>query len=153
MATAKVSPLSSHSQFAITSEQIGRYAELSALVSQLEAQKEALRAQLLTLHKAGAAQETDSPYLLTFVDQERRMVDWKNQAFTLAEKLYGIEQAASWKAQVEQAAPVTPITQVRVKPNPAFAAGLAKPAAATGLPPKKPAASVCDPLVNEQAGD
>ena len=54
-------------------------------------------------------------------------MDWKSQAFALAEKLYGIEQAASWKAQVEQAAPITPITQVRVRPNPAFAAGLGKP--------------------------
>ena len=37
------------------------------------------------------------------------MVDWKNQALALAEKLYGVERAATWKCQVEQAAPVTPL--------------------------------------------
>ena len=93
----------------ITSGQISRYAELASLVSQLEAQKEALRAELLTLHKVGAEQETGSPYLLNFVEQGRRVVDWKNQAFALAEELYGVERAATWKCQVEQAAPVTPV--------------------------------------------
>ena len=78
---------------------------------------------------AGAEQELDSPYLLNFVDTERHMVDWKAQALALAEKLYGLEKAASWKAKVEQSAPVQAITQVRVKPNAAFAAGLKKPAA------------------------
>ena len=113
----------------ITSEEISKYAELSALVSQLEAQQKTLRTELLALHSAGAEQETGCPYLLAFVEQERRTVDWKTQALSLAEKLYGMEKAASWKAQVEQSAPVQPITQIRVKPNPAYAAGLRKPAA------------------------
>src|SRR5216684_4772736 len=113
----------------ITSEEICRYAELSALVSQLEAQQKALRLELLELRAAGAEQETDSPYLLAFVDQQRRTVDWKTQALELAAKLYGIEKAADWKLEVEASAPVQPITQVRVKPNPAFAAGLKKPVA------------------------
>ena len=65
----------------ITAEQISRYAELASLVSQLEAQQKSLRAEPLDLHRAGAEQETDSPYLLAFVDQERRTVDWKLQAF------------------------------------------------------------------------
>ena len=52
----------------ITSEQISRYAELAALVSELENQQETLRAELLKLRAAGADQETDSPYLLAFVD-------------------------------------------------------------------------------------
>jgi hypothetical protein len=81
------------------------------------------------LHAAGAEQETDSPYLLNFVDTERRNVDWKAQSLVLAEKLYGLEKAASWKAKVEQSAPVQAITQIRVKPNATFAAGLKKPAA------------------------
>ena len=117
----------------ITSEQISRYAELAALVSELENQQETLRAELLKLRAAGADQETDSPYLLAFVDQERRMVDWKLQALTLAEKLCGIEKAASWKVEIEASVPVQPITQVRVKPNPVFAADLRKPAASVGL--------------------
>ncbi len=108
----------------ITSQEIARYAEISALVSELEAQQKALRAELLALHSAGAEQETDCRYLLAFVEQERRTVDWKAQALALAEKLYGMEKAASWKVQVEQSAPVQAITQVRVKPNPAYAAGL-----------------------------
>jgi hypothetical protein len=112
----------------ITSQEIARYAEISALVSELEAQQKALRVELLALHAAGAEQETDCPYLLAFVEQERRTIDWKTQAFSLAEKLYGIEKAASWKAQVEQSTPVQPVTQIRVKPNPAYAAGLRKPA-------------------------
>jgi hypothetical protein len=134
MATAKVSPLSSNPQpISITSQQIARYAELASLVSELESQKEALRSELLALHSAGAEQELNSPYLLNFVETERRNVDWKAQSIALAEKLYGLEKAASWKAKVEQSAPVQAITQVRVKPNAAFAAGLKKPAAATSL--------------------
>jgi hypothetical protein len=44
-----------------------------------------------------------------------------------------MEQAASWKVEIEASAPVQPITQVRVKPNSAFAAGLRKPAVSVGL--------------------
>lgn len=130
MATAKVSPLSSQPQSTtITSQQIIRYAEITSLISGLEDQKEGQRAELLALHTAGAEQEMDCPYLLNFVDTERHVVDWKAQALALAEKLYGLEKAASWKARVEQSAPVQVITQVRVKPNATFAAGLKKPAA------------------------
>ena len=81
----------------------------------------------MALRSAGAEQETDSPYLLAFVDQERRTVDWKTHALELAAKLYGIEKAADWKLEVETVAPVQPVTQIRVKPNPAYAAGLTKP--------------------------
>jgi hypothetical protein len=134
VATTTVPSTSFPSQpLTITSEQISRYAELASLVSQLEAQQKSLRSELLTLRAAGAEQENDSPYLLAFVDQERRMIDWKLQALTLAEKLYGLEKAVSWKTEVEASAPVQPITQVRVKPNPLFAAGLRKPAASVGL--------------------
>jgi hypothetical protein len=127
-------PAQGRSPLTITSEDISRYAELSALVSQLEAQQKALRAELLALRSAGAEQETGSPYLLTFIDQQRHMVDWKVQALALAEMLYGIEKAAKWKVRVEQFAPIQPITHVRVKPNPAYAAGLKKPAASVRLP-------------------
>ena len=134
MATAKVSPLSSSPQSTtITSEQIARYAEITSLICGLESQKETLRAELLAQHAAGAEQENDSPYLLNFVETERRVVDWRAQSLTLAEKLYGLEKAATWKTKVEQSAPVQAITQVRVKPNPVYAAGLKKPAAATSL--------------------
>jgi hypothetical protein len=65
--------------------------------------------------------------LLAFVNQERRTVDWKTHALELAAKLYGIGKAADWKLEVEASAPIQPITQIRVKPNPFFAAGLTKP--------------------------
>jgi hypothetical protein len=126
-ATIHSFPAQGRTPLTITSEDISRYAELSALVSQLEAQQKALRSELLTLRSAGAEQETDSPYLLAFVDQERRTVDWKTHALELAAKVYGIEKAADWKLEVETAAPVQPVTQIRVKPNPAYAAGLTKP--------------------------
>jgi hypothetical protein len=116
----------------ITSEQVSKYAELAALVSELEAEQKTLRAALLKLRASGAEQETDSPYLLAFVDQERRTIDWKNQALALAARVYGLDKVATWQAEVEQATPVTPITQIRVKPNPAFAAGLRKPAVSIG---------------------
>jgi hypothetical protein len=135
VATTTVPSTSFPSQpLTITSEQISRYAELASLVSQLEAQQKSLRSELLTLRAAGAEQETDSPYLLAFVDQERRTVDWKTQALALAEKLYGMEKAGAWKSEVEASAPVQPITQVRVKPNPVFAAGLRKPAETVRIP-------------------
>jgi hypothetical protein len=127
-------PAQGRTPLTITSEEISRYAELSALVSQLEAQQKSLRAELLELHQAGAEQETDSPYLLTFVEQERHTVDWKSEALALAAKVYGAEGVTAWKLQTEQAAPVQPITQVRVKPNPSFAAGLTKPAASVRIP-------------------
>src|SRR5437016_210785 len=131
MATSKSTihpfPAQGRIPLTITSLEISQYAELSALISQLEAQQKALRTELLELRAAGAEQETDSPYLLAFIDQERRTVDWKTQALSLAEKLYGIEKASDWKATVEQSAPVQPITQIRVKPNPSYAAGLNKP--------------------------
>jgi hypothetical protein len=103
-------------------------------VSQLEAQQKALRSELLSLRAAGAEQQTDSPYLLAFIDQERRTVDWKTYALELAAKVYGIEEAAAWKLEVEASAPVQAITQIRVKPNPAFAAGLTKPVMSIRFP-------------------
>jgi hypothetical protein len=126
-------PAQGRTPFTITSAEISRYAELSALVTELDAQQKALRAELLALRNAGAEQETDSPYMLAFIDQQRRNVDWKTHALELAEMLYGIEKAAKWKARVEQCAPVLPVTQVRVKPNPAYAAGLKKPAGSIRL--------------------
>ena len=138
MATHEVTihpfPAQGRTPLTITSEEISRYAELVSLISQLEKQQKSLRSDLLDLHQAGAEQETDSPYLLAFIDQQRHMVDWKAQAVALAEKLYGLERAAGWKAKVEQSAPVTPITQIRVQPNPSFAAGLTKPVASVRIP-------------------
>src|SRR5579864_9757763 len=88
----------------ITSEEIAKYAELSALVSQLEAQQKALRAELLALHAAGAEQEDNCPYLLNFVERERRAINWQAEATRLAERLFGIEKVAGWKADVERSA-------------------------------------------------
>jgi hypothetical protein len=70
------------------------------------------------------------------VDQVRRTVDWKNHALQLATKLYGIEKAEQWKLKVEVGAPAQAITQVRVKPNPEYAANVANP------PAKRPVASI-----------
>ena len=128
-------PAQGRTTLTITSDEIVRYAELSALVSQLEAQQKVFRLELLELRAAGAEQETDSPYLLAFVDQQRRTVDWKTHALELAARIYGIEKAADWKLEVEASAPVQPITQIRVKPNPAFAAGLNKPVASVRFSP------------------
>ena len=37
------------------------------------------------------------------------------------------------KVEIEASAPISPVTQVRVKPNPLFAAGIRKPVASVGL--------------------
>jgi len=83
MATHEVKPSAFPAQvrapLTITSAEISRYAEISVLVSQLVEQQKALRAELLGLHKAGANKETDSPYLLAFVEQERDTVNWKSE--------------------------------------------------------------------------
>jgi ribosomal protein L29 len=63
-------PAQGRTPLTITSEEISRYAELSALVSQLEAQQKALRLELLNLRAAGAEQETDSPYLTVKVRRD-----------------------------------------------------------------------------------
>ena len=137
MAVATVPLHVSPAQLAvITSEEISRYAEITAQLSQLEALQKALRIELLDLHGAGAEQETDSLYLLAFVDQVRRTVDWKNHALQLATKLYGIERAEQWKLKVEVAAPAQAITQIRIKPNPEYAANVASP------PAKRPVVSI-----------
>jgi hypothetical protein len=132
-------PAQGRTPLTISSEAISRYAERVALVSQLESQQKVLRSELLALRAAGAEQETDSPYLLAFVDQERRTVDWKTRALELAAEVYGIEKAAAWKIDVEASAPVQPITQIRVKPNPSFAAGLTKPPVSVRIPLTPPA--------------
>jgi hypothetical protein len=120
----------------ITSEEISRYAEITSQLSQLEALQKPLRAELLDLHTAGAEQEAGSPYLLAFVDQVRRTADWENHALALAEKLYGIEQSEKWKLKVEVAAPAQAITQIRIKPNPEYAANVAGP------PARRPVVSI-----------
>ena len=136
MAVATVTPAVSPAQLTIiTSAEISRYAEITSQLSQLEALQKALRAELLDLHTAGAEQETSSPYLLAFVDQVRRTVDWKNHALQLATKLYGIEKAEQWKLKVEVAAPAQAIIQIRIKPNPGYAATVAPP------PAKRPIAA------------
>ena len=140
MAVATVTPAVSPAQLTdITSEEISRYAEITSQLSRLEAQQKALRAELLDLHVAGAEQETGSPYLLAFVDQVRRTVDWKNHALQLAAKLYGIEKAEQWKLKVEVAAPAQAITQIRIKPNPEYAENVTTP------PAKRPVAALWTP--------
>lgn len=137
MATSKVSviPFPAQTQttnlaLTITAEQISKYAEISSLVSGLEAQQKQMRSELLNLYAAGAQQEETAPYVLNFVAQDRRTVDWKSQALALAIKVHGMDGAAKWQAETEDSAPVTPITSIRVKPNAVFAAGIT---------PKKPA--------------
>jgi methionyl-tRNA formyltransferase len=152
MATQKVTPLPSVPQFLITSQEISRYAELTSLLTQLEKQKDKLRTELLELYVDGAEQEETGPYLLNFVDQERRTVDWKSEALTLATMVYGAQGVNTWKLQLEQAAPVQAITSIRVKPNPAFAAGLAKPSGVAAVS-KKPSASVPGKVVAMAASD
>jgi hypothetical protein len=140
MATATLPSSPSIPQFLITAAEVARYAELTSLLTHLEKQKDELRAELLELYADGAEQEETGPYMLNFVDQERRTVDWKSEALSLAATVYGVEGLTAWKLQMEQSAPVQAITSIRVKPNPAFAAGLAR---STGVvaAPKKPAGS------------
>jgi hypothetical protein len=45
----------------------------------------------------------------------------------LAEKLYGFEKASRWMARAEESGSVIPTTEIRIEPNPSFAAGLANP--------------------------
>jgi hypothetical protein len=141
MATATLPSSPSFPQFLITAAEVARYAELTSLLTQLEKQKDELRAELLELHADGAQQEETGPYLLNFVDQDRRSVDWKSEALALATIVHGVEGVNAWRLQTEQAAPVQVITSIRVKPNPAFAAGLARSAGAAAAP-KKSAGSV-----------
>jgi hypothetical protein len=127
VATGKLThpiPFPAQSPQIITSSHIAKYAEVAAILAELEKTQRELRSELLALHAAGAEQEADSPYLLSFVHQARTSVDWKLQALVLAEKLYGVTEAATWKSRVEQSAPPQAIVQIRVKPNPAFAAGI-----------------------------
>jgi hypothetical protein len=107
MATATLPSSPSFPQFTITSEEIARYAELTSLLTQLEKQKDELRAELLELYADGAEQEETGPYLLNFVDQERRTVDWKSEALSLATIVYGAQGVNTWMLQTEQWSPNT----------------------------------------------
>ena len=112
----------------ITSEEINRYASLTSQISKLQKEEASLRVELLGLYSVGADQETDSPYLLNFVEQqEAPTVDWQTEAWKLAEKLYGFEKASRWMARAEESGSVIPTTEIRIEPNPSFAAGLANP--------------------------
>lgn len=130
MATPQASihafPAQDRARLTITSEEINRYAALTSQISKLQKEETFLRDELLGLYSVGAEQETGSPYLLNFVEQQEcRTVDWNTQAWKLAEKLYGFEKASRWMAKAEESGSVTPITEIRVEPNPSFAAGLA----------------------------
>jgi hypothetical protein len=140
MAIATVAPRISPVQpRVITSEIISRYAALASQIKSLEAQKDKLRDEVLALHRSGASQETSSPYLLQFIDQIRRVVDWKSHALQLATKLYGIEKAEQWKLKVEVSAPPQTITQIKPVPNPEYAANVVSP------PARRPVAAVWTP--------
>jgi hypothetical protein len=132
----------------ITSETISRYASLAAQIKSLESQKDRLRDEVLALRKAGAEQETSSPYLLQFIDQVRRTVDWKNHALQLATKLYGIEKAEQWKLKMEVSAPPQTITQIKPIPNPEYAEHVASSL------PRRPMVSIEMPTeLLAQSGD
>jgi hypothetical protein len=136
MAVATVAPrISPVQSIVITSETISRYASVAAQLKSLEAQKDRLRDEVLALRRAGAEQETTSPYMLQFIDQVRRVVDWKNHALQLATKLYGIEKAEQWKLKMEVSALPQTITQIKPVPNPEYAANVASP------PAKRPIAA------------
>jgi hypothetical protein len=51
------------------------------------------------------------------------------QLLQLATKLYGVEKAEQWELKVEVAAPAQAITQIRIKPNPEYAANVTSPLA------------------------
>jgi hypothetical protein len=149
MAVSTVAPrFSSIQPSVITSETISRYASLASQIKSLEAQKDNLRDEVLALHKAGAEQETTSPYLLQFVEQVRRTVDWKSHSLQLATKLYGIEKAEQWKLKMEVSAPPQTITQIKPVPNPEFASDVAV------LPLRRPVSSIEMPTeLLAQSGD
>jgi hypothetical protein len=123
----------------ISADVISRYAALATQFKSIEKQKDALRDEVLTLRKAGAEQETTSPYLLQFIDQTRRTVDWEAWAMRLAEKVYGEKAATRWFTRVKARAPKQLVTQVKPIPNPEYAANVASP------PAKRPVATVWMP--------
>ena len=131
MATPQASihafPAQDRARLTITSEEITRYAALTSQISKLQKEEASLHVELLGLYSVGAEQETSSPYLLTFVEQQERTVDWNTEAWKLAEKLYGFEKASRWMAKAEESGSVTPTIEIRIEPNPSFAAGLADP--------------------------
>lgn len=139
MATPQASihafPAQDRAQLTITSEEISRYAALTSLISKLQKEEQSLRVELLGLYSVGADQETDSPYLLAFVEQQEcPTVDWHTRAWQLAEKLYGFEKASKWMAKAEESGSATQITEICVEPNPSFAAGLPKPPVSVHIP-------------------
>lgn len=132
MATPEASihafPAQDRARLTITSAEISRYAALTSQISKLQKEEASLRVELLGLYSVGADQDTGSPYLLNFVEQEEcRTVDWNTEAWKLAEKLYGFEKASRWMARAEESGSVTPTIEIRIEPNPSFAAGLADP--------------------------
>jgi hypothetical protein len=131
MATPQASthafPAQAGARLTITSEEISRYAALTSQISKLQKEEASLHVELLGLYSVGAEQETRSPYLLNFVEQQERTVDWNTEAWKLAEKLYGFEKASRWMAKAEESGSVTPTIEIRIEPNPSFAAGLADP--------------------------
>ncbi len=131
MATHTLAPVAVPAQgqqpLTITSEQINRYAEIVSILTQLEKQKDVLRGELIPLHHSGAQQEQTSPYLLQFIEQQRRTVDWKAAAMSLAAQFLSQSDLVLWEIRTEANATVQQITQVRVTPNASYAANLKRP--------------------------
>lgn len=99
----------------ITVEQVTRYAELSAEIGILEDRKAKLRAELIEAHKAGAKSPADGQFALTFVDQARTVIAWKDEAESLARRFMNLGQIEKWLVDVLNRAEITPVTQVKVK--------------------------------------
>jgi hypothetical protein len=113
--------LSSHSLHAqgstIQAAQIASYVELSAVVSELEAPQKTLGAQLLGLHKAELEQETASPSILAFVNQERHTTRTNTQRISLAVRIYGTDKLTGWNTRLGHSATVQAVTEIRINPN------------------------------------
>lgn len=105
MATQNVTihpfPTQGRASLAIISEEISRYAELSALLSQLEAEQKTFRAELLSLHAAGAQQGSGSPCSLLWsksgipLTGSRRLSPWPRSSTASNDLPHGRQKSSS----------------------------------------------------------
>jgi len=95
----------------LNQEEVTRYAILDAEIKKLEAEKKALREELIEGFKSGLLCPRRGPWILTFSSQERRQISWKDELLRLAKDTLG----KGWKkyvTRIETEAPVVPTDMI-----------------------------------------
>jgi hypothetical protein len=98
---------------------VRQYVEVNSQASKLQADREALRVQIIEAMRAGARCPKGGPFIVELEVQQRRAISWKDIAEALAKKF----KARKVLARMVAEAPENEVTALRVHPNPDWKGG------------------------------